>query len=488
MTKIDYTGKTIKSKNKTYFPIMKIGSGSFASVWMSFCKEKNALYAIKIFHPEESKCAKKEITNYEFFDERKIRHTIKMHETISNSCECIVFDLMVGSLYSLIKNGSIFNKTERNFKNGFPINTVIKITKSVLESLVDLHKNKIIHGDIKPENILLSGKTKFHDEIVRKLSNKTSNKKIIDAITNLNKKKISSDSSDSSDSSNSSSSDSDKSSSNGSALSYDPKPINLSESDGELINSISPDVSSDASSDVPSNNNSFSENNQDSQSDNNQDSRSDDNEDTQSDNNQDVQSDNISEEIRKKSIEIDGKYIEEPKVKLADMGSCVMMTDENKHKYVQTKYYRSPEIILGIGYDYTCDIWALGCSIYELLTGKLLFNPDKEDEIDQRRCMLIQMYAKLGKIPEKIINKSPMKQVFYTNNCILKESKRYIKKYMDDCNVWYDLIKKIDYLCQDQQDYKERAYEIIDLIFRMLSYDPEDRISASDALKHKIFS
>jgi serine/threonine-protein kinase PRP4 len=38
-----------------------------------------------------------------------------------------------------------------------------------------------------------------------------------------------------------------------------------------------------------------------------------------------------------------------------------------------SRFYRAPEIILGMEISYPVDVWAIGCTIYELWTGKILF-------------------------------------------------------------------------------------------------------------------
>jgi serine/threonine-protein kinase SRPK3 len=42
---------------------------------------------------------------------------------------------------------------------------------------------------------------------------------------------------------------------------------------------------------------------------------------------------------------------------------------------IQTRQYRSPEVIVGQGYDTSTDLWSLACMIFELATGDLLFDP-----------------------------------------------------------------------------------------------------------------
>lgn len=49
--------------------------------------------------------------------------------------------------------------------------------------------------------------------------------------------------------------------------------------------------------------------------------------------------------------------------------------------YVVTRYYRAPEVILGMGYTENVDIWSVGCIMGEMIRGGVLF--PGSDHIDQ---------------------------------------------------------------------------------------------------------
>ena len=51
------------------------------------------------------------------------------------------------------------------------------------------------------------------------------------------------------------------------------------------------------------------------------------------------------------------------------------------YPYIQSRFYRSPEVLLGLPYNQAIDMWSLGCILYELHTGDPLFNGSSE--IDQ---------------------------------------------------------------------------------------------------------
>ena len=56
------------------------------------------------------------------------------------------------------------------------------------------------------------------------------------------------------------------------------------------------------------------------------------------------------------------------------------MTDEVNYG-IQTRYYRAPEIILHHTFNETCDVWSMGCMIFELLTNEILIDPDKNNKL-----------------------------------------------------------------------------------------------------------
>ena len=57
---------------------------------------------------------------------------------------------------------------------------------------------------------------------------------------------------------------------------------------------------------------------------------------------------------------------------MIDFGSA-SFCDEDDFYYLQTKPYRSPEMVMGQKYSAAIDIWSVGCIIYELITFKILF-------------------------------------------------------------------------------------------------------------------
>lgn len=67
-------------------------------------------------------------------------------------------------------------------------------------------------------------------------------------------------------------------------------------------------------------------------------------------------------------------------VKIIDFGSSCKRSSKI-YSYIQSRFYRAPEVILEIGYSQPIDMWSLGCILVELHTGSPLF--PGENELDQ---------------------------------------------------------------------------------------------------------
>lgn len=83
-------------------------------------------------------------------------------------------------------------------------------------------------------------------------------------------------------------------------------------------------------------------------------------------------------------------------IRLIDFGSATFEQDYHS-TVVSTRHYRAPEIILGMGWSYPCDIWSIGCILVEFLTGDALFQT--HDDLEH----LAMMEVVLDKIPHDLI-------------------------------------------------------------------------------------
>ena len=91
---------------------------------------------------------------------------------------------------------------------------------------------------------------------------------------------------------------------------------------------------------------------------------------------------------------------ENVKVKIVDLGNACWFHHHFSTE-IQTRQYRSPEVILGINYGPSADIWSFACMIFELITGDFLFEPRKGDTYSKNDDHLAQILELLGKMPKK---------------------------------------------------------------------------------------
>lgn len=117
-------------------------------------------------------------------------------------------------------------------------------------------------------------------------------------------------------------------------------------------------------------------------------------------------------------------------IRLIDFGSATFEKDYHS-AVVSTRHYRAPEIILGLGWSYPCDIWSIGCILVEFFTGDALFQT--HDNLEH----LAMMNSVLGPLPVHMIisaNKEAQK-FFYKESKKLKypltKTTRQSKKYVD---------------------------------------------------------
>lgn len=69
--------------------------------------------------------------------------------------------------------------------------------------------------------------------------------------------------------------------------------------------------------------------------------------------------------------------MQSPAIKLIDFGSACL-EDRTVYTYIQSRFYRSPEVLVGVKYTATIDMWSLGCISAELFLGLPLFPGSSE--------------------------------------------------------------------------------------------------------------
>ncbi|XP_008796986.2 serine/threonine-protein kinase AFC2-like isoform X2 [Phoenix dactylifera] len=163
-------------------------------------------------------------------------------------------------------------------------------------------------------------------------------------------------------------------------------------------------------------------------------------------------------------------------IKLIDFGSTIY--DHHDHSYiVSTRHYRAPEVILGLGWSYPCDIWSVGCILVELCSGEALFQTHENFE------HLAMMERVLGPLPQHMLKRADRHAEKYIKRSRLnwpeaatsRESIRAVQK-----------LPRLQNLVMQHVDHS--AGDLIDLLQGLLRYDPSDRLSAHESLRHPFFT
>lgn len=154
-------------------------------------------------------------------------------------------------------------------------------------------------------------------------------------------------------------------------------------------------------------------------------------------------------------------------IKVIDFGSSTY-ENEQFYTYIQSRYYRAPEIMLGIRYTPAIDMWSLGCILYELYVGVPLFLG--EDEKDQMNCII----EVKGLPPRSLIVMASRRQIFFDENykpIQTTNSKGKIRQVGGKSLEMMMLTEK------SQADF-------VDFIDKCLEWKPEKRMTPQQGFEH----
>ncbi|KAI5947743.1 Dual specificity tyrosine-phosphorylation-regulated kinase 4 [Manis javanica] len=152
-------------------------------------------------------------------------------------------------------------------------------------------------------------------------------------------------------------------------------------------------------------------------------------------------------------------------VKVIDFGSSCY-EHQKVYTYIQSRFYRSPEVILGHPYSMAIDMWSLGCIMAELHTGYPLF--PGENEVEQLACIM----EVLGLPPTRFIQMASRRQTFFDSKGFPKNitNNKGRKRYPDSKDLTVVL--------------KTYDTNFLDFLRRCLVWEPSLRMTPDEALKH----
>ena len=159
------------------------------------------------------------------------------------------------------------------------------------------------------------------------------------------------------------------------------------------------------------------------------------------------------------------KQANKSSIKVIDFGSSCF-SDKKVYTYIQSRFYRAPEIMLGISYSVAIDMWSLGCILVELHTGCPVFPGETEEE--QMACIL-EVFGTPGK---SILSQATRANKFFDPEGqprIFANSRGKVRKPGS---------RKIENIMKGAEP------GLVDVVKRCLEWDPKVRITAEELLGH----
>mmetsp|Transcript_69384 Transcript_69384/g.206681 ORF Transcript_69384/g.206681 Transcript_69384/m.206681 type:complete len:616 (-) Transcript_69384:21-1868(-) len=414
--------------NGRYRVLSKLGAGAFSTVWL--CADERSqnsddgpeLVAMKVCKSKKSvtEQALDEIALLERLQAPGSDRVVQMrghfwHSGPNGRHKCMVFEVMGENLLTLVKHFDY---------NGLPVPMVKRITRHTLVGLAYIHSRGVIHTDVKLENVLVQR----HDlQLMMQEGRKahrafTEQKSLVGGLSKSQKKRLKKKQKSAA-----------AKEAEAGAAATDKAGDKAAEGEAQEEEADAEAAAEKAAAEacgrpVPP----------------------------------------VRQRARLDSLTLDKVF-----AKLADFGNGCR-ADRKVTDDIQTRQYRSPEIIVGADWDVTADVWSAACMFFELLTGDFLFDPRSSKDWSRDEDHLALMIELLGSHPPKEwVMSGKYAKEFFLNSGKLK----HIKKL----KFW----QLPEVLAEKYKMATAEAEEIADFLLPMLSWEPARRQSAAEALQHQ---
>ena len=172
-------------------------------------------------------------------------------------------------------------------------------------------------------------------------------------------------------------------------------------------------------------------------------------------------------------------------LKICDLGSASDASENEITQYLVSRFYRAPEIILGMPYDFAIDMWSIGCTLFELYTGKILFTGRSNNQ------MLRAIMECRGKFSHKILRKAQFAGYHFDDLLNFRSVEKDRLSGKDTIRVLNltkptrDLKTRLMGSVKGMNDAETKEVNLfVDLLERCLNLNPEKRCTPAEALKH----
>ncbi|KAI9476247.1 MAG: kinase-like domain-containing protein [Benjaminiella poitrasii] len=206
-----------------------------------------------------------------------------------------------------------------------------------------------------------------------------------------------------------------------------------------------------------------------------------------------------------------------PEIKVIDFGSACYESEQS-YSYIQSRFYRSPEVLLGLPYTTAIDMWSFGCIVAELYLGLPLFPGSSEYN------QLTRIIETAGNIPDYMIRNGKYGHRYYNRRKIIdpitgetsvsyrlkglaqyseernkleRNSKRYFSTYvLDELVLKYPFsshhhhhnrpqdLERDDEESSRTEDEIELRFHLLHFLKRVLEVDPSKRLTPEEAMEH----
>uniref|UniRef100_A0A8C8ESR5 dual-specificity kinase n=1 Tax=Oncorhynchus tshawytscha TaxID=74940 RepID=A0A8C8ESR5_ONCTS len=166
----------------------------------------------------------------------------------------------------------------------------------------------------------------------------------------------------------------------------------------------------------------------------------------------------------------DERKVKDTTVRLVDFGSATF-DHEHHSTIISTRHYRAPEVILELGWSHPCDVWSIGCILFEYYEGFTLYQTHDNQE------HLAMMERVQGPLPSTMICKTRKQKYFHCRRLDWNDNSkagRFVKDHIKP--LWR-------YRLSEAKEH----HQFFDLLEKMLEYEPSKRLSLSSALLHPFF-
>ncbi|CAO3586316.1 unnamed protein product [Absidia cylindrospora] len=197
------------------------------------------------------------------------------------------------------------------------------------------------------------------------------------------------------------------------------------------------------------------------------------------------------------------KTMESPDIKVVDFGSACQETNQ-MYSYIQSRFYRSPEVLLGLDYSAAIDMWSLGCIVMELFLGLPIFPGTSEynqlSRIVDTLGVPPNFMVEQGKYSGRYFNRTKLsngqtsfkfksrRHYSIEQNKMEKQSKQYFSTTKLDSLIMDFPWPKKEMSKSSMEHELSKRMQLLDLMKRILCFDPDERLTPQEALLHPFIS